>query len=112
MKKATIPSPVAVYIDDALVNLRFTDTNWVEGSCCNYYFWAKVYNVYSKYGIDGGRISKLLIRKAKNNKDSSNGRDVVNYDRGWDIMPKKEDQWVYEKIMLVLNMVPIRPDFE
>ena len=36
-----------------------------------------------KYGIDGGRISKLMIKR--------NGEIVCNYDRCWDIKPVDED---------------------
>ena len=36
-----------------------------------------------KYGIDGGRISKLMIKRS--------GEIVCNYDRGWDIKPVDED---------------------
>ena len=36
----------------------------------------------SRYGIDGGRISKLTIRKE--------GKFTCNYDRGWDIEPEDE----------------------
>lgn len=38
-----------------------------------------------KYGIEGGRISKLSIR------DKSSGRSIVNYDRGWNIEPETEE---------------------
>ena len=43
---------------------------------------AKYFDLPSEYGIEGGRISKLGIRK---------GREVVlNYDRGWVIEPETE----------------------
>ena len=42
---------------------------------------AKVYDEGSRYGIGGGRISKLQLK-------DENGKTVVNYDRGWDIKPK------------------------
>lgn len=43
---------------------------------------AKHFDEPSEYGIEGGRISKLGIRK---------GREVVlNYDRGWVIEPETE----------------------
>ena len=43
---------------------------------------AKNFDLPSEYGIEGGRISKLGIRK---------GREVVlNYDRGWVIEPETE----------------------
>ena len=60
---------------------------WKEGSIaipdgkgghiiCHY--WIKVYQKPSKkYGIEGGRISKLTIKV--------NGKTTANYDRGWDI---------------------------
>lgn len=35
------------------------------------------------YGIEGGRISKLMIKRG--------GEIVCNYDRGWDIKPVGED---------------------
>ena len=62
---------------------------WREGSIgipdgkgghiiCHY--WIKVYERPSaKYGIDGGRISKLTIK--------INGKVTANYDRGWDVPP-------------------------
>ena len=45
------------------------------------YTWeAKVYDEGSKHGINGGRVSKLEVRR--------DGTIVCNYDRGWDINPK------------------------
>ena len=37
----------------------------------------------SKYGINGGRISKLCITNKK-------GDWLANYDRGWDVEPTEE----------------------
>ena len=51
----------------------------ISGFVCIY---AKHFDLPSEYGIEGGRISKLGIRK---------GREVVlNYDRGWVIEPETE----------------------
>lgn len=44
---------------------------------------AKIYDIGSVYGINGGRISKLEARRA--------GRIVANYDRGWGIKPVDDD---------------------
>lgn len=45
-----------------------------------YKYWVKHYEEPSEtFGIDGGKISKLTIRKL------NEGRDVLNYDRGWDV---------------------------
>lgn len=43
----------------------------------------KVYREGSQFGINGGRISKLLL--------SINGQQVANYDRGWDEEPSSEE---------------------
>ena len=40
----------------------------------------KHYEEPSDYGIERGRISKLSLR--------AQGKEFVNYDRGWDIYPK------------------------
>ena len=47
-----------------------------------YKFQAKVYKVDSKYGIDGGKISKLWI--------SCEDMVVASYERGWDVKPTSE----------------------
>jgi hypothetical protein len=44
------------------------------------HYWVKAYERGSKYGINGGRISKLTIK--------IDGETVANYDRGWDIRPE------------------------
>lgn len=46
----------------------------------DYKFHAKVYDSGSAFGIDGGRISKLDVRR--------NGELVIQYDRGWSIEPR------------------------
>ena len=58
---------------------------WSEGiissptSGNKYKYWCKHYEEGSEtYGIDGGRISKLTIRKLNET------RDLYNYDRGLD----------------------------
>ena len=39
----------------------------------------KQYEAGSHWGIDGGHISKLMLKR--------DGKIVCNYDRGWDIHP-------------------------
>lgn len=60
---------------------------WKEGSILiggkGYRYWVKQFDEGSQYGIDGGRISKLMIKR--------NGEIVCNYDRCWDIKPVDED---------------------
>ena len=54
---------------------------WKEGSIRvngeGFHYWMKQYDKGSEWGIDGGRISKLMLKR--------NGCIVCNYDRGWDI---------------------------
>lgn len=50
------------------------------------HYWVKAYEEGSEFGINGGRISKLMIK--------IDGQTVVSYDRGWDIEPDENDQTV------------------
>lgn len=52
----------------------------------------KCYDVGSQYGINGGKISKLRI--------TIDDRTVANYDRGWDIEPKTEEEKICLCILL------------
>ena len=60
---------------------------WREGSIKIgediFHYWIKQYGSGSVYGIEGGRISKLMIKRG--------GEIVCNYDRGWDSKPVDED---------------------
>jgi hypothetical protein len=56
----------------------------------------KVYGEGSDYGIEGGRISKLMLKRK--------GNVVCNYDRGWDIRPRDEDtRLALESLMKTYN---------
>ena len=48
-------------------------------------FQAKVYDLPSNFGINEGRVSKLLLR-------STDGSPFAAYDRGWDILPRTQEQ--------------------
>ena len=52
----------------------------------------KQYDKGSKYGINGGRISKLRV--------TMEDKTVINYDRGWDIEPKTEEEEICLCILL------------
>lgn len=73
------------------------DNNYVEGIVGRYKFDAKVFDECSKYGIDGGRISKLTLR------DENSEHCILNYDRGWDIEPDDEYLEHYEAIIELLE---------
>lgn len=63
------------------------DCLWHEGSIrvgnSVFHYWYKQYESGSQFGIDGGRISKLTLKRE--------GKIVANYDRGWDIEAADED---------------------
>jgi len=73
---------------------------WKEGSIKVYssifHYWMKVYDEGSQYGIEGGKISKLMLKR--------DGKTVCNYDRGWDIEPVDEEtQLAYEILVHTEN---------
>ena len=53
--------------------------------------------LWSAFGIDGGRISKLTIRRLNGH------RDLCNYDRGWDVKSAGEVRAVYATILEKYN---------
>ena len=71
--------------------------NWKEGALRVhkgfYHYWVKQYAEGSQFGIEGGRISKLMLKRK--------GEIVCNYDRGWDIEPVDEETQTALEIMLL-----------
>ena len=70
---------------------------WREGSIKVHnsiiHYWVKCYENGSKFGIDGGRISKLMLKRK--------GEIIANYDRGWDIEPADKDAEIVLAILLL-----------
>ena len=66
------------------------DGRWLKGTIDGYEFFALVFQVGSKYGINEGRISKLAVRH-KLESLTEVSRYIINYDRGWDIEPATEE---------------------
>lgn len=77
-------------------DVRNDDPLWQEGALRvyddNYHYWVKVYETGSIYGIDGGRVSKLTIKRG--------GETVANYDRDWDVEPIDEGTKLAMEIIL------------
>ena len=69
---------------------------WKEGSLkvhdSIFHYWMKVYDEASQFGIDGGKVSKLMLKR--------NGAIVANYDRGWDIEPTDPDTQLAVELLL------------
>lgn len=69
---------------------------WTTGTINGFYYQIKHYPEGSKFGIEGGRISKLWIGK--------DGITYANYDRGWDIRPTDpKAEKVYAEIIKIYN---------
>lgn len=73
---------------------------WSEGVIASpttgvkYKYWIKHYEEGSEYGINGGRVSKLTIRKIGEDRES------YNYDRGLNTPPANEEVETVLKIIL------------
>ena len=59
------------------------------------HYWAKVYDEGSEYGINEGRISKLMIK--------IDGKTTLCYDRGWDQKPEENDQATQIALQIILQ---------
>ena len=57
------------------------------------YYWVKHYDEPSEYGIDEGRISKLMLKR--------NGEIAYNFDRGLDVEAADEDTKYALEILLM-----------
>ena len=72
------------------------DGMWAEGTILisgkGYRYWVKHYVRRSQYGINGGKISKCMIKRG--------GEIVCNYDRGWDVEPVDDNTRVALEILL------------
>ena len=69
---------------------------WSEGSIkvrnSLFHYWVKHYDEPSEYGINEGRVSKLMLKR--------NGEIVYNFDRGLDVEVADEDAELALAILL------------
>jgi hypothetical protein len=98
MMRNTIDRAGAYPVDDSKVVLAEGDPVtdlWLSGYVRghhDYYFSAKVYDRASELGIGSGRISKLTVWH--------HGREVMSYDRDWDLRPSQSEHWdVLKKVV-------------
>ncbi|GHU52477.1 hypothetical protein FACS1894132_02200 [Clostridia bacterium] len=92
----------------AIVTIERKENNWVFGSYGRYKFEAKVYDVGSEYGINGGRVSKMSVWRKKKPGVYFTHETVLNYDRSWDVKPKKSDDIkAFETVHAFLENMPI-----
>lgn len=78
---------------------------WTRGSLLvdgqRFTYFVKHYDLPSEFGIDGGKISKLLIRL-------DDEAIVCNYDRGWDIRPTGAAKKAADFLIKQYNQAPRR----
>ena len=80
-----------------------TESNWVTGTCEGHTFHAKLFDTPSEFGIKNGRVSKFSLCL-----NSNRSRCIINYDRGWDLKPTKENREIFDVIMKLLENSPKR----
>jgi len=96
-----------------VVGIERKENNCIHGSCGEYQFYAKVFDIGSEHGIDGGRVSKLWISRHEVMPGYIKKTVIANYDRGWDIRPKTEDDFIaYLSIIHCLEKLPLDDDGE
>lgn len=81
---------------------------WREGTVEDHHFQAAVYDEPSVYGINEGRISKLMVwDEAKRQGRRSYFRTtLMNYDRGWDIEPEAQHKALIDELVSYLENLP------
>ena len=69
---------------------------WTQGIINGFEFEVKHFDEGSEFGINGGRISKLFIKKA--------GKIYASFERGWGVHPSdKESKAVYKELIKRYN---------
>ena len=69
-------------------SLKFAkEGNWYIGTIGGYPFQIKVACEDSEWGIDNGRIIKLFVSE-KPTEDHPVKKEVISYERGWDLYPE------------------------
>lgn len=62
-----------------------------DGSYEAFRYVVKVFDEPSRFGIDGGRISKLQV--------TQKGKVVIHFDRGWDVKPTTETEQIVLELL-------------
>jgi hypothetical protein len=97
---------------EVIMKAEFTqfdnNSNWVKGKIDNYSFEAKLFDDGSRFGINGGRVSKLSIWDEKSRSKANDFIDdcMTYYEREWVVEP--EDIDCYESVMNLLENSPKR----
>lgn len=81
---------------------------WREGMIEGYHFQAAVYDEPSVYGIDEGRISKLMVwsERVWQQTGGADWGTITNYDRSWDIEPEAQHKNMIDALIFYLENLP------
>ena len=83
------------------------DNHWVSGHFGDHMYVAKVYDTSSDFGINGSRVSKLIVWRAKESAGSTQKKEVVRYKRGWNFPPETDDDnLAFSAILSWLETMP------
>lgn len=88
------------------------NSGWITAISCDRWIQAKVYDLPSVYGINNGRVSKLVIGKTDTRNPYRDFFDQMdyNYDRGLDFDELPEG--VLEDVVDELENLPLIFDYE
>ena len=81
---------------------------WLEGTVEGHHFQAAVYDEPSVYGINEGRISKLMVwdEAMRQGRRGYSRTSLMNYDRGWDIEPEARHKALIDELVSYLENLP------
>lgn len=81
---------------------------WREGTVEGHHFQAAVYDKPSVYGINEGRISKLMVwdEAKRQGRRGYSRTTLMNYDRGWDIEPEARHKALIDELVSYLENLP------
>ena len=85
----------------------YTWQNWIVGTIDGMEFEAKVYDTGSKFGIDGGRISKLAVCRTQPH------GEIIAYERGWEVFPdNSENKDILDALLRFCAQLPACDDWK
>jgi hypothetical protein len=96
------------------MNAEFTKfdntTEWVSGTVGGFRFEAKLNDTTTSYGINGGRVSKLIVfnESLRRNVRSLYKSMIIHWDKSWDIKPTKKTAEEFNSVMRLLESSPKR----
>ena len=86
---------ISALVKSPKVCVTRTAQNWVFGNYNGLEFQAQIFSAPSKFGIENGRVSKLVANSPRGY--------VIHYDRGWSKKPRSQKGKAFLKIIKKLG---------